>query len=138
MKSATTASTAMPQPAMAIRAVPGRQLDQLPIVGHELVQAVLDVEAAGDAGPEQVAPGRREPAALSGDADQRGRRAEAQGVLDRPDDRDPPVLVLGALRVENGHHRVAAVVNDAAGSLPVVGIARATLSEDQEPFVAPA
>src|SRR5207244_5411765 len=48
-------------------AVATRQLGQLRIVGNELVQAVLDVEALRDRALQQVAPGRREAPALRRD-----------------------------------------------------------------------
>ena len=100
------------------------------------MQPVLDVEAGGDARAEELAPRWREPAALRSDADERRRRPEAERGVDRPHDRDVAVRLAGVLRVEDGDDRIATVVDDAAGGLPVMGVARATLSEDQEPFVA--
>ena len=59
-------------------AVPRRESGQLGIVGDELVQAVLDVEPVRDAALQQLAPGRREAAALRRDADERRGRPEAR------------------------------------------------------------
>ena len=52
-------------------AVLARELDQLRVLGDELVQAALEVEAGRDRLLQQLAPGRREAAALRGDADER-------------------------------------------------------------------
>ena len=53
------------------------ELDELRVVGEELVQPVLDRDPLPDAVAQELAPGGREPAALGRDADERGRRAEA-------------------------------------------------------------
>ena len=74
-------------------------VDQLGIVGDELVQAALDVEPGGDARLQELAPGRREAATLRRDADDRDRRLERQRVVDRTDDRD--ALVLSPARCES-------------------------------------
>ena len=63
-------------------AVPRRELGQLRVVGEELVQAVLEVEPLRDAALQQLAPRGREASALGRDADERGRRAEAERVVD--------------------------------------------------------
>ena len=55
-------------------AVARRELDELRVVGDELVQAVLDVEARRDAALQQLAPRRREAPAAVRDADERGGR----------------------------------------------------------------
>ena len=88
-------------------AVPRRELAQLGIVGEELVQAVLDVEAFAIALFEQLAPGRREAAALRRDADERGRRLEAERLVDRADDRDPVLRLARLRRVEDRDDAVA-------------------------------
>ena len=52
--------------------------DQLGVVHEVLVQAVLDVEPGRDRALQELAPRRREPPALRGDADERRRRLEAR------------------------------------------------------------
>ena len=55
-----------------------RELGELGIVGDELVQAALDVEPGRDARLQEVAPGRREAAALRRDADDGDGRLERE------------------------------------------------------------
>ena len=85
------------------------ELAQLGIVGEELVQAVLDVEAVLDAGAQQLAPRGREAAALRRDADERRRRPERQRLLDgRRRSGTPSSRLPGARRVEDRDDVVAA------------------------------
>src|SRR5205085_7011664 len=112
-------------------AVTARQLDEPRVVAEEDVQAVLDVEAALDAGANQLDPLRREAAALRRDADERRRRAERQRLLDRADDRQAVLALARARGVEDGDDVVAAVAQDAAGRLAVVRVAGEALSEDE-------
>ena len=60
-------------------AVARRQLGQLRVVGQELVQPVLDVQALRDAALQELAPGRREAAALGRDADHAPSSARSRG-----------------------------------------------------------
>ena len=115
-------------------AVARRQLDQLRVVRQELVQAVLDVQALRRCSSQQLAPRRREAAALGRDADDRRRRAEAERVVDRADDRDAALGLPRARRVEERHDRPFAVGEHAAGRLPVVRVAGEALGEDQQPL----
>ena len=85
-------------------AVPGRELGELRVVGDELVQAALDVEAVARCSPSAAAPGGREAAALGRDADERGGRARSGALVDRGHDRDP--LLVSPARVES---RIATV-----------------------------
>ena len=61
---------------------------ELRVVADELVQAALDVEPLRDRALQQLAPGRREAASLGRHPDDRGRRAEAERVVDGGDDRE--------------------------------------------------
>ena len=87
--------------------------DQLGILGDELVQAALEVEARFDRLLQELAPGRREASSLRGDADERRGRAVLEGVRDRSDDRDALVGLARSLRVEDRDGRGRAVVDDA-------------------------
>src|SRR5215210_5380897 len=116
-------------------AMPRRQLRELGIVGDELVEAVLDVETLRDRRLEQLAPLRRKATALRRDADERGRRVEAQRVGDGGDYGDPVVRLARVRRVEDRDDRIGAVVEDAARRLSVVRVRRAALSEDQVPLL---
>jgi len=118
-------------------AVARGELGQLGVVGQELVQAVLDVPALADAGLQELAPGRREAAALGGHAHERGRRVEAEGLVDGADDRDAGMGLPRPARVEDGDDVVAAVAEDAAHRLPVVRVVRESLSEYEQPSHAP-
>ena len=101
-------------------AVARRQLGQLRIVGQELVQPVLEVQALRDAALQELAPGRREPPALGRDPDHRRRRPEAEGVVHRRDDRHAGLRLPRARRVEERHDLPFPVREHAAGGLPVV------------------
>ena len=115
-------------------AVPRGERAQLLVVAQELVQAVLDVQAARDGRPQQLAPRGREAAALGGDADERRRRLEAERLLDRADDRDAALRLPRPRRVEDRDDRPLAVGEHAARGLPVVRVAREALGEDQQPL----
>src|SRR5205823_10340902 len=117
-----------------LRAVPHRKLGQLRIVGEELVQAVLDIETLGDAGADQVSPGRREAASLGRDPHERRGRVEAERVVDRAYYRYAVLCLSRAGGVEDRHRRVLRVAEYAARRLPVVRVARLALSEDQVPL----
>ncbi len=114
-------------------AVLRRERAQLGVVGDELVEAVLDVEPACDAFLQELAPGRRETAAGRRDADERGRRAEPQGVGDGADDREAFEGLPRPLRVEDPDDLLGPVAEHAAGGLPVVRIGGVALREDEEP-----
>ena len=105
---------------------------ELRVVREELVQAVLDVQAGGDAALEQLAPGRREAAALGRDADDRGRRPEGERVVHRGDDRDAALRLPRARRVEERDDLPLSVGEHAAGGLPVVRVAGEALGEEQQ------
>ena len=113
-------------------AVAAGELAQLLVVGEELVQAVLDVQATLDRGAQQLAPRGREAAAGGGDADEGGLGLEAERVADAADDRDAALRLPRPRRVEDGHDRPLAVGEHAAGGLAVVRVAGEALSEDQE------
>ena len=127
----TSRSGGRPAQVAELDAVSRSELGQLRVVGDELVQAVLEIEALRDAALQQLAPRGREAATLRRDADERGRRVEAERVVDAPDDRDAVVRLSRARRVEDRDDRLGAVREDAARGLAVVRVVRATLSEDQ-------
>jgi hypothetical protein len=111
--------------------VPPGQLAELRVVGQELVQPVLDVQALRDAAAQELAPGRREAATLGGDAHDGRRRAEGEGVVHRPDDRDAGLRLPRARRVEQGHDLPFAVGEHAARGLPVVRVAGEALRQEE-------
>ena len=115
-------------------AVLARERGELGIVGDELVQAVLEVEPRRDALLEQLAPRRREPPALRGDADERGRRLEAAARrrrCRRPGSR--PRVSPARSRVEQRDDLLRPVAHDAARGLAEVRVAGAALGEDEQP-----
>ena len=115
-------------------AVPARELAQLLVVGEELVQAVLDVQAARDRAPQQLAPRGREAAARGGDADERRRRARrrARRRSSRRSGRRPASPPPASSR---GSRRPAARRRRARrGRLAVVRVAGEALGEDQQPL----
>ena len=76
-----------------------------------------------------VCTSRREASARRGDADERGRRVEAERIFDRADDRE-----AGRSRrrvgVEQRDDLLRRVAHDTAGRLTEVRVARFALSED--------
>jgi len=108
--------------------VPARVLGELGVVGQELVHACLDVEPLRDRVLQDVAPLLGEAASRGRDADERGRRPEAERVRDPADDGDALVRLARVLRVEDGDDRIGAVADDATGRLPVVRIGRVAFS----------
>ena len=108
------------------------ELGELRVVGDELVQAVLDVEAARDAAPR----GARATWAGSGRRRWRRRRPPSSarsGVrsVDRADDRDAVLHLAGPGRVEERDDRRQAVVDDPARRLAVVRVAGEVLGQDE-------
>ena len=114
-----------------LHAAGARELRQLRVVGEELVQPALDVEACLDALAEQRPPRGRKAAALRGDADDRGRRLEGEGLGDRGDDRRAVHRLPRPRRVDDRDCRVRRVVKDAPRRLPVVRVGREALREDR-------
>src|SRR5439155_16926948 len=112
-----------------LHVVPARELGQLRVVGEELVQAVLDVEPGLDALRQQLAPGRREAAALGRNADERRGWLEMKRLLDGRVHRNAVEALAGPRRVDDGHGGVRRVADDAAGGLARMRVAGAALSE---------
>ena len=104
------------------------------IVGDELVQAVLDVEAVRDAAPS----GARATPAGSGRPGSRRRRARSSAraaAPPRPCRRSgsPSCVSPARVRVEDRDDLLGPVAHHAAGRLPVVRVGREALGEDQQP-----
>src|SRR5262249_23845449 len=97
----------------------------------ELVQPVLDVEAALDTALEESAPFGWEAAAGGGDADDGGGRAERQRVFDRAHDPDPVLRLAGACRVDERDDGRQAVADAPARRLAVVRVAGEVLGQDE-------
>ncbi len=101
----------------------GGERAQLGVVGDELVQAALDVEAARDAALQELAPRRREAAALRRDADERRRRAESAAPSSTvPTTGTPSWLSPARSRVEDRDDLLGPVAEHAARRLPVVRV----------------
>jgi hypothetical protein len=120
------------------------ELGELRIVADQLVQPVLHIEPLRDAALQEVPPLGREPPALRRDPDHGRRRVEAERVVHGADDRDARLYLACAPGVEDRDDRRLPVANDPPCGLPVVGIRREVLSEDQvtllghEPLCPPA
>jgi hypothetical protein len=108
---------------------------KLRVVGQELVQAALDVEAVLDARAQQRPPGGWKPSSLCGDADDRGRGAERDRLGERADDRRALELSSRPGGVDDGDDGVRRVTEDATGGLAVVRVARVTLGQDDVPLL---
>src|SRR5439155_22987882 len=111
---------------------PGRERRELRIVRDELVQPALDIELALDAALQEISPGCGKAPALGRDADDRDGRVEASRLVDRGDDGDPLVRLARSSGVEDRDDRIRAVADDPAERLPVVGVVRIPLGEDQD------
>ncbi len=108
--------------------------DQLVVLGDELVQPVLHVEPGADRVLQQLAPCRREAAALRRDAHQRTRRLVLQRLVDAAHDRKAVLGVTrGARAVEQRDNMLGAVAHHAPRGLAVVRVGRPALGEDEEP-----
>ena len=96
--------------------------DQLRVFRDELVEAALDIEAVRDRALQQRPPGRRKPAALRSDSNDRNRRIEGEGVFDRADDRDPVMRLPRPGGVEDRDDGIGPVADDPAHRLAVVRV----------------
>ncbi len=107
------------------------QLDELGVVGDELVQAVLDRDALAQARLQDLAPCGRERAALRGDPDERHGRLEAKRLAHGGDDRKAVHRLARVLRVEDRDDVLAPVAQHATHRLAVVRVGRIALCEDE-------